>query len=160
MTANLGRWPTGEHRILDLLSRGALERVPGDPRYTRDLIDRAGVKLRSAKVLAGADPETAYIVAYDAARFLLTALLAAQGLRPKASPEGGHRTVQDAIDAQFPGRFRFFGRMRRLRNELEYPPLEATAPVQPADVTDRIGEIDTALPGIVKLTSQLSLFIR
>lgn len=112
MTANLGRWPTGEHRILDLLSRGALERVPGDPRYTRDLIDRAGVKLRSAKVLAGADPETAYIVAYDAARFLLTALLAAQGLRPKASPEGGHRTVQDAIDAQFPGRFRFFGRMR------------------------------------------------
>lgn len=33
-------------------------------------------------------------------------------------------------------------------------------PRRPADVTDRIGEIDTALPGTVELTSQLPLFIR
>jgi hypothetical protein len=59
------------------------------------------------------------ILAYDAARFTCTALLAPRGLRPTTS--GGHTAVATAVQAQFGPGFRPFATMRRRRNELEYP---------------------------------------
>ena len=59
------------------------------------------------------------MLAYDAARQALTALLAHQGLRP--TTKGGHYAVEQAIRAQFGPGFRQFGALRRRRNELEYP---------------------------------------
>lgn len=66
----------------------------------------------SAGELADTDPDSAYTLAYDAARFACTALLTHQGLRPTTT--GGHDAVDVAVREQFGG-------MRRQRNELEYP---------------------------------------
>lgn len=65
------------------------------------------------------DPDSAFVLAYDAARYAVTALLAQQGLRPTTS--GGHYAVALALRAQFGNGFRLFGALRRRRNELEYP---------------------------------------
>ena len=66
----------------------------------------------------------------DAARKALTAVLENQGLRPAA--RGGHLAAYDAVRAQLdppPGKaLRPAGRMRRQRNDAEYPPSTAPAP--------------------------------
>jgi hypothetical protein len=64
-------------------------------------------------------PDSAFVLAYDAARSAATALLAQQGLRP--TTKGGHYAVEHAVRAQFGPGFRQFGALRRRRNELEYP---------------------------------------
>ena len=65
------------------------------------------------------DPDLAFVLAYDAARKALSALLTYQGLRP--TRKGGHYPVKHAVRAQFGSGFRQFGALRRRRNELEYP---------------------------------------
>lgn len=50
------------------------------------------------KITAG-DPDSAFVLAYDSARYAGTALLAHQGLRPTTS--GGHYAVEVALRAQF-----------------------------------------------------------
>jgi hypothetical protein len=47
------------------------------------------------------------------------ALLAEQNLRP--THEGGHLAMERVLTAQFQGVFSGFGRLRRRRNELDYP---------------------------------------
>lgn len=159
MADTLRPWPIGEATIRQLIQNNRLERVPGNPEYTNDLIDRCQRKLISARAIVEDDPESAYLVTYDAARFLLTALLAAQGLRPKGGPEGGHVTVQEAAAAQFPGEFAFFGRMRRTRNELEYPPLtKAAATVDTAEATERIAKVNESIAPVRALVHQLPKF--
>lgn len=80
---------------------------------------RARQQLSSAEALLHTDPATAYIVAYDAAKHAGMALLAEQELRPTAA--GGHLAVEKALTAQFKGVFDNYGRLRRRRNELDYP---------------------------------------
>jgi len=75
--------------------------------------------VETARLAAGQDPDSAFVLAYDAARQALTALLAHQGLRPTS--KGGHYAVEQAVRAQFGSGFRQFGALRRRRNELEYP---------------------------------------
>ena len=78
------------------------------------------------------DPYSAYVLAYDAARFACIALLAQQGLR--ATTSGGHYAVEQAVRAQFSDGFRPFGVLRRRRTELEYPHLPAdTASAEEAE---------------------------
>lgn len=63
---------------------------------------------------------------YAAARKSMAAVLAAQGLR--ATSKGGHVAVQEAVAAQL-GRsgavVRPFGRLRRTRNDADYPRLDS-----------------------------------
>ena len=70
-----------------------------------------------------ADPIGAYQLLYDAARKALGSVLENQGLR--ATSRGGHIAVIDAVTAQLDpplgGVLRPFDRMRRRRNEAEYP---------------------------------------
>jgi hypothetical protein len=68
-------------------------------------------------------PYSAYVLAYDAARFACIALLAQQGLR--ATTSGGHYAVEQAVRAQLGNGFRPFGILRRRCNKLEYPHLPA-----------------------------------
>lgn len=75
--------------------------------------------LTSAATLAPTDPDSAYVLAYDAARQAGTALLSAQGLRATAS--GGHVAVERVLLAQFAPGFADFHLLRRRRHELEYP---------------------------------------
>jgi uncharacterized protein (UPF0332 family) len=90
------------------------------------LIQKALRTIETAAEIADQDPDSAYVLAYDAARYAGTAILARQGLRPTTS--GGHYAVEVALRAQFGEGFRSFGAMRRRRNELEYPtdPAETT----------------------------------
>lgn len=115
----MSRWTRGEAVIERLLTQGELELVKGAQADGSPWIAKARRTLTSAGELSGDDPDNAYVLAYDAARFACTALLTHQGLRPTTA--GGHYAVDVAVREQFGGPFQQFGGMRRQRNELEYP---------------------------------------
>lgn len=115
----MARWTLGESDIEALLASGELQRLTGDAGNGERLLKKAVVTLETARSAIDRDPDSAFVVAYDAARQAVTALLAQQGLRPKT--KGGHYAVERAVRAQFGQGFRQFGALRRRRNELEYP---------------------------------------
>src|SRR5665648_247170 len=115
----MSRWPRGEAEIEQLLASKQLQQVAGGQANGEHLLEKAARTLATAGEIALDDPDSAYVLAYDAARYSATALLAQQGLRPTTS--GGHYAVEVAVRAQFGDGFRAFGAMRRRRNELEYP---------------------------------------
>jgi hypothetical protein len=118
----------GEAEIEKLLAERQLQQVTGAQANGEHLLGRAARTLTTASDIVDDDPDSAYILAYDAARYSGTALLAQQGLRPTTS--GGHYAVELALRSQFGKEFRPFGAMRRRRHELEYPsgPGETTTP--------------------------------
>lgn len=115
----MSRWPRGEAQIEQLIANKALQQVIGAQANGAHLLEKASRTLETAGEIADRDPDSAYILAYDAARYAGTAILAQQGLRPTTS--GGHYAVEVALRAQLGDGFRPFGAMRRRRNELEYP---------------------------------------
>lgn len=112
------RWQKGEAAIERLLEDGELQALTGAEPDGRQWITKARHTLTSARTIAAADPDSAYVLAYDAARFACVALLAHQGLRP--TTVGGHYAVDIAVREQFGGPFEQFGGLRRQRNVLEY----------------------------------------
>lgn len=115
----MSRWARGAAEIEQLIATRQLQQITGGQASGEHLLDRAVRTLATAAEIAPGDPDSAYVLAYDAARYSATALLAQQGLRPTTS--GGHYAVEVALRAQFGDGFRSFGAMRRRRNELEYP---------------------------------------
>jgi hypothetical protein len=130
------RWTIGEAEIERLLAERQLQQVTGAQANGEHLLGRAARTLSTASDIVDDDPDSAYILAYDAARYAGTALLAQQGLRPTTS--GGHYAVEVALRSQFGNGFRPFGAMRRRRNELEYPsgPGETTTPKEAHEAID------------------------
>jgi hypothetical protein len=137
-------WGRGKDDIEALLRNGELERVQPSTTLGERMLAEAEGHLRSARLLVECDSIAAYSLAYDAARKASAALLAPQGLR--ATSRGGHIAIQDAARAQFSGEgglpaFRAFPRLRRTRNDFEYPdvdtpgssPEDAAAAVEDAD---------------------------
>jgi len=115
------RWKRGGAEIDQLIARGQLERVIGAAADGTPLLEQARKTATTAAGLVSGDAYSAYVLAYDAARFACIAMLAQQGLR--ATTSGGHYAVERAVRAQFGDGFRAFGVLRRRRNELEYPHL-------------------------------------
>lgn len=115
----MSRWPRGEAEVEDLLRRRDLEIIAGAAADGTLLLAQADRTASTAAGLIETDAYSAYILAYDAARFACVALLAQQGLR--ATSNGGHYAVERTVRAQFGSGFRPFGDLRRRRNELEYP---------------------------------------
>jgi hypothetical protein len=115
----MSRLPRGEAQIEQLIANKQLQQVIGGQANGAHLLQKASRTLATAGEVADQDPDSAYVLAYDAARYAGTAILAHQGLRPTTS--GGHHAVEEALRAQFGDGFRPFGAMRRRRNELEYP---------------------------------------
>lgn len=117
------RWEQGRAAIDGMLSRGELEHVPPSRDHADVLLAQAHQHVKSAATLATIDPTGAYQLLYDAARKALGAVLENQGLR--ATSRGGHIAVIDAVTAQLDpplgGVLRPFDRMRRRRNDAEYP---------------------------------------
>lgn len=117
------KWQQGRDRIEGMLTRGELERVPASRTHADLLLSQAHQHLKSAQAIATFDPAGAYQLMYDAARKALTAILENQGLR--ATSRGGHIAVVDAVSAQLDPPlgtiFRPFDRLRRRRNQAEYP---------------------------------------
>lgn len=143
-----GRWSTGAAEIEALLASGDLQRVTGAAADGRRLLDRAGVTLQTARSVVRSDPDSAFVLAYDAARHAVTALLIHQGLRPTS--KGGHYAVERAVRAQFGSGFRQFGALRRRRNELEYP----ERPGDDATVDEAAASVESA-SGIVSAATVL-----
>jgi hypothetical protein len=115
----MSSWPRGEAEVEELLRRRELERITGTAADGSPLLAQAGRTATTAASLVKTDPYSAYVLAYDAARFACVALLAQEGLR--ATSSGGHYAVERVVRAQFGSGFRPFGDLRRRRNELEYP---------------------------------------
>jgi hypothetical protein len=115
----MSRWPRGEAEIEQLIANKQLQQVIGGQANGAHLIQKALRTLETAGEIVDQDPDSAYVLAYDAARYAGTAILAQQGLRPTTS--GGHYSIEVALRAQFGDGFRPFGALRRRRNELEYP---------------------------------------
>jgi hypothetical protein len=84
----VSRWTMGEAEIEKLLAERQLQQVTGAQANGEHLLGRAARTLTTASDIVDDDPDSAYILAYDAARYAGTALLAQQGLRPTTS--GGH----------------------------------------------------------------------
>jgi uncharacterized protein (UPF0332 family) len=132
-------WQPGRDKIDELLAAAELEQVTADYRIARLLLDDAGRHLATAATaLSSGDLSGAYQLAYDALRKSAASLLAVQGLR--ATSRGGHIALQEAAQAQFGSTviaFRSFGRIRRARNNFEYPNTITPGP-SPDDVRDAI----------------------
>jgi hypothetical protein len=149
------RWQRGEAEVEQLLLRRELEHVTGAAADGDPLLAQAGRTATTAGSLVQADPYSAYVLAYDAARFACIALLAQQGLR--ATTSGGHYAVERAVRAQFGEGFRPFADLRRRRNELEYPRLPADTAT--ADEAEQAVEVARRLISAAgKLLGQLSFF--
>lgn len=115
----MNAWQPGSSVIDELIDTQKITRLTGADAGVAGLMARAHQQLESAANLLASDPATAYVVAYDAAKHAAMALLAEQNLR--ATAEGGHMAIEKALVAQFQGVFDGFGRLRRRRNELDYP---------------------------------------
>jgi hypothetical protein len=149
------RWARGEAEVEQLIARGELERVTGTAADGTPLLEQARKTAATAARLVSSDAYSAYVLAYDAARFACIALLAQQGLR--ATTSGGHYAVEQAVRAQFGDGFRPFGALRRRRNELEYPHLPAdTATSEEAEQAAETAHRLITAAG--KLLPQLSFF--
>jgi hypothetical protein len=131
------RWQQGRETLDGMVGRGELERVPASREHADLLLSQARRHLASAKTIAGSDPAGAYQLLYDAARKALAAVLENQGVR--ATSRGGHIAVRDALSAQLDpplgGVLRPFDRLRRRRNQVEYP--SSSVPVVGADEVER-----------------------
>ncbi len=142
-------WEQGRAQIHAMINTGDLELVTASPANADRLLLEADRHLRSARTLAADDPAGAYDLLYAAARKALSAALAVQGLR--ATSQGGHRAVQDAITYQL-GRagsvVRPFGRLRRTRNDADYPKID-TPSLTTEDATDDL-EVAAAILSAMK----------
>ena len=136
------RWEQG-HRAIDLLlAKGHLERVAPNRQHADRLLAQARNHVEAAKAIAGQDAVGAFQLLYDGARKSMCAILENQGLR--ATSRGGHVVVGEAVIAQLDPPlgdvFRPFSRMRRRRNEAEYPRADAPE-IQESDVLADITKV-------------------
>lgn len=124
-----------------LLDANQLQRVPVDDVTAPALLSTSSRQIGSARKLLDDDPDSAYVLAYDASRKAATALLAHQGLRPTSA--GGRIAVVEAMEAQFPSTpgLRSLDRLRRRRNQSEYADPRY---VDPIDADEAAGAITVA----------------
>jgi hypothetical protein len=118
------KWQRGYVVVERLLASEELQQVQPNDEHAERLLSESRAHHASATAIAKSDPTGAVQLSYDSARKACAALLAVQGLR--ATTGGGHRAIQDAVEAQFSGSqgmavFGLFARMRRQRNAIEYP---------------------------------------
>ena len=106
--------------IDQMLARGQITRVAPNRAQSDQLLTHAEAHLRSAQMLRDADTAGAFVLAYDAARKALTAILLNQGLKPRG--EGAHALLAEAVGSQMASALDLsgFGWMRTTRNATEY----------------------------------------
>jgi hypothetical protein len=153
------RWQQGREAVNGMIERGELERVPASRAHADLLLGQADRHLGSAKVIGGSDATGAYQLLYDAARKALAAVLENQGLR--ATSRGGHIAVLDAVSAQLDpplGQIlRPFDRLRRRRNQAEYP-AEDRPGFSPEDVDRDLPKVREIVAVAGKVLDQMNPF--
>lgn len=109
--------------IDDLLGRGLIESVGPDLDMAQRWLEDASRHLTAADAVVDIDPSGAYVLAYDAARKALAAVLLRRGHRILSRP-GAHRALAEFGDylAESTGQpeLKRFDRLRRNRNRAEY----------------------------------------
>jgi hypothetical protein len=95
----MARWTHGDGEVEALLAAGDLQKLTGAAANGQPQLHKAAVTPETARSAVERDPDSAFVLAYDAARQALTALLAHQGLTPH--DQCGHYAVQQATQAQF-----------------------------------------------------------
>jgi hypothetical protein len=132
-------WEPGRERVRELIEAGEVDRITPDLAVARRMLEDAARHITTAGAAKEAgDLSGAYQLAYDALRKSAASLLEAQGLR--ATSRGGHLAVQDVVTAQFGTTvrvFRSFSRIRRARNNFEYPSRDTPGPTS-EDVADAV----------------------
>lgn len=88
----MARWKIGEAEVEALVTGLDLQKLTGEAANGELLLAKASTTLGTARGAIRTDPDSAFVLAYDAARQALTALLAHQGLRP--TTKGGHYAVE------------------------------------------------------------------
>lgn len=78
----MNRWEQGRATVERLVAEQRLERVTASREHADAMIAQARRYLESARLVVQVDPDASYVLAYDAARKALTAVLENQGLRP------------------------------------------------------------------------------
>ena len=148
-------WQSGRQEVNAALRARELQQVTGGQAAGDGWITDARRKHETARRISEEDPETAFVTAYDAARFALVGMLAQQGLR--ATQKGGHLAVEQAVRAQFGSSFVTFSTLRRRRAELEYPsyPGEKVEEEELLDALRAVGEI---IDGAARLLPHLTIF--
>jgi HEPN domain-containing protein len=156
----VSRWAKGADQVTALIEARHLQRVIADADTAAALLGSARRHIESARLTASQDPEAAYSLAYDAARKSATALLNHQGLRPTSA--GGHIAVVDAIRAQFPGvpGLASLDRLRRRRNQAEYPDPGSNDPITSDEADDAIKAAEGCIASSERLLEldQLGIF--
>src|SRR5665647_3477940 len=71
----MSRWPRGEDEIENLIAAKQLQQVIGGQANGALLLLKASRTLATAGEIADQDPDSAYVLAYDAARYSGTCLL-------------------------------------------------------------------------------------
>ena len=151
------RWGKGADQIQAMLERRELQRVAGGADAALGLLDSADRHIETSRRALPNDAEGAYVLAYDASRKAATALLAQQGLRP--TTRGGHIAAVEAIQAQFPGvpGLRSLDRLRRRRNQAEYPDPATYDPIDADEADDAIHTARTAVDTARTILDQTDL---
>lgn len=153
------RWEEGREVVERLLADGELARISADLASAKSLLESARRHLASARKIRESDPEGAYAALYDAARKASAALLEAQGLR--ATSRGGHVAVREAVLAQFGALsggqvLRAFDRLRRRRNDIEYP--DGDSGIDLDEVDEALARSQEMVKFAEKLVEHLPLF--
>lgn len=144
------KWQQGRSTVDGMLARGEIEQVPPSREHADLLLAQAQQHLKSAELIAGVDPAGGYQLLYDAARKSLAAMLENQGLR--ATSRGGHIAVREVsiaqLDPPLGAILRPFDRLRRRRNQAEYP--SGDRPAFSAD------EVATDLPKVRQIVDAVT----
>ncbi len=153
------RWEQGRAAVDAMITRREIERVPPSRTHADLLMRQAHQHLQAAQTIMSIDPTGAYQLIYDAARKALNAVLENQGLR--ATRSGGHIAVREAVLAQLDpplGKIlRPFDRLRRRRNEAEYPSAD-TPTLGMADVENDMPKVEEIVSAVAKVLDQMGPF--
>ncbi|MDR0960112.1 MAG: HEPN domain-containing protein [Propionibacteriaceae bacterium] len=131
-------WDPNRSGIDYLVEQNRLSRVPTNQEHAQRLLSQAETNVLSARTIhgTGTNPAGAFTLCYDASRMALTAVLAAQGLRPMEG-RGSHLVIEDALRPQFPQNKQTINRftwLRETRHTVEYPDFDSPS-VTDDDVT-------------------------
>lgn len=153
------KWQQGRAALDGMISRGEIERVPASRTHADVLVAQAQQHLAAARAIVSIDAVGAYQLLYDAARKALGAVLENQGLR--STSRGGHIAVREAVSAQLDpplgSILRPFDRMRRRRNQAEYPGLDSPA-INAEDVVADLAKVEDIVSAAIKVLDQMSPF--
>jgi len=153
------KWQQGRATIDGRIARRELERVPASRAHADLLLAQAQQHVKSAQAIVAFDATGAYQLLYDAARKALNAVLENQGLR--ATSRGGHLAVLDAVSAQLDPPLgtilRPFDRLRRRRNQAEYPATDQPSFV-PDEVERDVPKVQGMVDAAAKVLDQMSPF--